>query len=676
MSFTPAALKRTPVPEPVTPVHSSLLVAVAGNPNVGKSTLFNDLSGAAAETAHFPGVTVATASEQVEWGGHGVELVDLPGTYGLGARSEDERLAWEFLLTRHPDVVIAVVDACNLARSIYVVLQMLDMGLPVVVALNMADEAERRSLTIDVPRLARELGVHVVRTAALDGEGVDELRRAALAAAGRRRPAVRTYSAPLEERLAAVGATFGQSGELCDPQCPAALCGLGPRGAAFAVTEGFGRVLEISQMAALVEHARCRLPQSPAEIDDVTALQVASERHRTAARLAEAVAGHRREAAGDRWWRIATAPRTGVPLLLVVLTAIFGALFYLGGLISNLLTHGWDAGPAPLLTHGIHALLGSGVLGNTVLWGINGGVFATLAVGVPYIMTFYLMMAVLEDTGYVNAVAYLTDRLMRRFGLQGRAVIPLIAAGGCNVPAIMGARVLTSKRERIIASTLITLVPCSARTAVIVGAVSLYAGWQWALFVYGVVLVVGVCAGLGLNRVLPGKPGDLVMEMFPLRRPSAWLVVRKTWARLRDFVWVAAPIIIAGSVLLGALYESGLVWHLTRPLSPVIEGWLGLPAVAGLTLLFAVLRKELALQLLVALAVVVYGGAAHNLLHFMTVHQLVVYALVSCLYVPCASTVAVLGRELGWKVAGLISAGTLAVALVVGGAVAHILPLI
>jgi ferrous iron transport protein B len=264
---------------------------------------------------------------------------------------------------------------------------------------------------------------------------------------------------------------------------------------------------------------------------------------------------------------------------------------------------------------------------------------------------------------------------MHRFGLHGRAVIPLLVAGGCNVPAILGTRVLATRRERVIAGVLITLVPCSARTAVIVGAVSLYAGWQWALFVYGVVFLVGVAAGVALNTIMPGEPGGLVMEMFPLRRPSLRLVLRKTWRRLKDFIWIAAPIVLVGSLVLGALYETGVVWKLAEPMAPIVETWLGLPAVAGLTLLFGVLRKELALQLLVAFAVVEYGPGAHELTNFMTTDQIVVFALVNCLYIPCASTLAVLGRELGWRATTGIAAGTLAVALLLGGVIMRLLSL-
>jgi ferrous iron transport protein B len=218
--------------------------------------------------------------------------------------------------------------------------------------------------------------------------------------------------------------------------------------------------------------------------------------------------------------------------------------------------------------------------------------------------------------------------------------------------------------------------PCSARTAVILGAVALYAGWQWALFVYLVIFLVGFTAGVLLNRLLPGEPGALVMEVFPLRRPRLRLVLRKSWYRLKEFLVAAAPLILIGSLILGALYESHLIWHLTAPLSPIVEGWLGLPAVAGLTLIFAVLRKELALQLLVAFAVVVYGAGAHQLSTFMTPHQLIVYAIVNAIYIPCVATIAMLGRELGWGRAAAISGGTIAVALLVGGVVGHALALL
>jgi ferrous iron transport protein B len=256
---------------------------------------------------------------------------------------------------------------------------------------------------------------------------------------------------------------------------------------------------------------------------------------------------------------------------------------------------------------------------------------------------------------------------MHKFGLHGRAIIPLVAGAGCNVPAIIGTRVLTTMRERTIASTLITLIPCSARTAVILGAVSLFVGWKPAVVIYMLVLALAFLVGIGLNHIMPGNSTGLVMEMFPFRAPLLSNVVKKTWYRFKDFVFVALPIVLIGSLVLGALYETGYLWRLSSPLSPVVEGWLGLPAVAGLTLIFAVLRKELALQLLVTLAIVAYGGGAKNLLLFMTPAQLFVYALVNTIYIPCVATIAILGRELGWRRAGGIMALTIALAIIVGG---------
>jgi ferrous iron transport protein B len=272
---------------------------------------------------------------------------------------------------------------------------------------------------------------------------------------------------------------------------------------------------------------------------------------------------------------------------------------------------------------------------------------------------------VLEDTGYLNSVAFLTDRVMHRLGLHGRAVIPLITAAGCNVPAIMSTRMLTTRRERIVTSTLIMLVPCSAITSIIIGGVSRYAGWGYALAVYVILFALIVVTGLVLNRILPGETSGLVMEVFPYRRPSVRVVLSKTWSRFKEFLYIATPLMIAGSFVLGFLYTMGWITKLEGPLHPLMESWLGLPAMAGVALVFGFVRKEMALEMLVLFAV---GTSTASLGDFMTPQQIFVFALVTAIYIPCIATFAVLWREMGWRVTLAVSFFTITLALLLGGA--------
>ncbi len=640
------------------------LIAFVGNPNVGKSTLFNHLTGERVTTAHYAGTTVDAAVADTEVDGRPARIMDLPGAYALtGAPTGDPGVA-ETLLESAPDAVVVVVDATNLARNLPLALEALDLGLPAVVALNLADEARASGIAIDTGAVAALVGTRVVETVAVTGEGVLELMRAALdmaaegAVAGgpihRYEVGFERLVAPLvtvtERRCTVVGRLGGRGLALklleADPEVTAGLSSAGESG-----------------LLRVAEEVRVSLRHAAHEGVPRT---VAEARHRLAARIADDATERAEQRARVAWERLATSPKSGIPLLAGVLASIFLFLFFVGEFLAGVFSGAWARFASPNITAAVEALAGEGVAARTLLWGLDSGIEAALGIGLPYILTFYFLLALVEDSGYLNAVAFLADRSMHRFGLHGRAVIPLVAGAGCSVPAILATRMLSTGRERFIAATLVSFVPCSARTAVILGAVGHYVGIGPALGVYVVTLLVIGLVGIGMSRLVPGHAGGLVMEMFPFRRPDARVVARKAWSQFTEFLVVALPVVIVGSIVLGGLYESGWLWTLTTPLDPVVSGLLGLPSVAGLTLLFGLLRKEFALQLLATLAIATMGEGAGDLASFMSGTDLFVYALVNTLAFPCISAVAVLGRVVGVvRAAGVISV-TVGAALLVG----------
>ncbi|MFN8631558.1 MAG: nucleoside recognition domain-containing protein, partial [Chloroflexota bacterium] len=378
------------------------------------------------------------------------------------------------------------------------------------------------------------------------------------------------------------------------------------------------------------------------------------------------------EPLADRVARWSTTPWPGIPLFIGISVLAFLAVLLVGGVLASALTAVWTATVSPVLAAVVPVVIPVPVVANAVLWAIDGGLLGMLSVGIPYILTFYLLLAALEDSGYLTSAAVLMDRVFGVLGLPGRAAIPVLAAAGCNVPAIYGTRVLRTRRERVIGSFLVTLVPCSARSAVVIAAVAPFAGPVAALGAFGIVMGVTVAAGLGANALIPGRQPSLVLELAPLRAPVPRHVAAKAWWRFRSFVVQATPIMLAGSLVLGLVYEAGWWQAIADAIGPAVEWTLGLPAIAGIAIGFAFLRKELALQLLIAFAAIELGHAA-ALGELMSPAQLFVYAVVTSLSIPCIATLAALRGELGGRAAGTIAISTLALALGTGMVLARLL---
>jgi len=342
-------------------------------------------------------------------------------------------------------------------------------------------------------------------------------------------------------------------------------------------------------------------------------------------------------------------------MLTAVLT-VFIAIFTFGDFTSALLGD-FFFGLKPTFD----TVLGTGIIGKLVWGGAIEGIIGGITVALPYILPFYFILYLFEDSGYLSRIAFLMDNLMHKMGLHGKAFIPVMLSFGCNVPGCLGCRIMETNRERLLTAFVVTLVPCAATSVIILGLVGAFVGIEWALALYIINLIIIFVLGRIAFKVLPGEPTELIMEMSDYRIPHMRTVAKQTWFRLREFIVMAFPLIIAGSFVIKLVEVANLLDLIVNLSSPLTVAWLGLPAVTGIALIFGVLRKELTLIMLATL----FGTT--NFAQVMTPVQMIVFTLVVMLYIPCVATIGALVKEFGWKKALSITVFEIVFALLVGG---------
>lgn len=631
----------------------SISIALAGNANVGKSVLFNELTGLTQIIGNWAGKTVEKAEGTVNFGDYTIHVTDLPGIYSLSTFTIEEVISREFIALEKPDLVVNVVDATALERNLLFTIQLLELKRPMVIALNQMDLLGKKGIEIDVEKLEEMLGVPVIPTVATRASGLHELMQAVVDVVEGKVSAkgiVPEYGPQLESRIEKLSSLVAEM----EREYPTRWVSLKLLEGDEDIEERIGRKDESLVRASTIlrEELEHLFHQSSSEV-------VASDRYLVVGRIVSDCQQHITPAKlgwGEKLDAVTTHKVWGYLIMAGVVFSIFTVIFLVGDFLSVLLSDMFD-GLRPLVING----LGGGPIADFVWSGLLQGIIAGVTIALPFLIPFFIFLAILEGTGYLARIAFLMDGAMHRMGLHGKAFIPLMLGYGCNVPACMGCRVMETHRERLIAVFAVTLVPCAAVTVVVLGVVGTYVGIGYAFLLYFFNLLVIFAMGRIAFKVLPGEPVGLIMEMPPYRVPTHRAVLQQTWARLRDFIVVAFPFIIVGSLILEGLRIGGLLGPIGDALSPVTVGWLGLPVVAGVVLVFGILRKELTLILLVALI------APQSMASFMSPVQMIVFTLVVMFFVPCLATLAVLVREIGWKRTGAIVLAELGLALLIGG---------
>ena len=636
-----------------------LTVALAGNANVGKSVIFNQLTGSNQIIGNWPGKTVDRAEGSLCFENHKISVIDLPGIYSFSTFSLEEIVSREYIAREKPDVVINVLDASVLERNLFFTLQLIEMNVPLVICLNQIDIAKKKGMIIDKKKLEKTLGVPVVLTIATRGEGLYELIESAVKiATGDSKGKKIQYHNDLETRIEKLTRLIET--EKLDLEYPS-------RWVAIKLLEGDVEISKLvkSKSAKIVDISYI-LSQELSTIHNEPCFSiVASERYAQASIITSSAIKQNevKNTFSEKLDWVTTHKVFGYFIAIGVITGLLLWTFIIGDLISGLISEGLS------FIEPLDPQVSGPIV--SVIWnGVFNGFVAGVTLVIPFVIPFYFLLAMIEDSGILTRVAFMMDSVMHKIGLHGKALIPLILGYGCSVPAIHSCKIMESRRERLLAAFAITFAPCAARTLVILGLVGVFLGPIWALSLYAIDLILILLLGRIAMKVVPGKTTGLIMEMHSFKVPSFSVVSKQTWTRTKSIIFMVFPIYIIGSAIVQALYVLDLLTPISNAMSPLTVTWLGLPAVTGILLILGIVRKEFILLG----AVAIFGTT--NLLGPFNPVQLITLALVAMLYIPCLSTMIILIKEFGWKAATTISVANVISAIIIGGLAYRLLELV
>jgi ferrous iron transport protein B len=611
-------------------------IALTGQPNVGKSLLFNRLTGSRVAVSNYPGTTVAVDKGQLTIGKEKYDIWDLPGMYSLLPITEEERVAKMALINNKPDYVLHIVDAKNLTRMLPLAMELSETGLKVILVVNMMDEAGKEGISIDIEKLSGLTGIPVVPTVAVKGEGINQILSNILNYRRSNNEKVFEYSASVEEKTQAIQNLLKEEYTIHKRTVAQLL---------LQNDEDIKTLVKKKEQADF-EKIKDLSESFQSQSEESLVYRMKLTLHSEAEQIVRKVTRRdpkKRLRIGERLNKLMIRPVTGIPILLVVLyfvlykfVGVFGAGtmvdFVEGKLFGEIIN--------PAISSAVKTVVGEGAFRELIIgeYGlITLGLTYAIAIILPVVGAFFLAFSAIEDSGYLPRLSLLIDRVFKKIGLSGRAVIPMVLGLGCDTMATIVTRTQETKRERVIATLLLALaIPCSAQLGVIL---ALLSPFPKAMLVWGLVIIANfMFVGFLASKIMPGQRPTFFMELPPLRIPKLGNVLSKTYTRIVWYLKEVVPLFIIASVVIWVLQITGVFPYILKAMEPVVNA-IGLPDNTSDVFLFGFFRRD-------------YGAAGlYQMQDALSANQIAISAVVLTLFVPCVAQLMVMFKERGAKTA-------------------------